>query len=234
MTTRVDEAASDVGLWIARCLGRRDLALLSRDDVAAVSKAVESAPFSIGSVLLRQGEPPRSALIVRSGELELVYRQKRRRVTLGIAREAEVVGDVSVLCETPYTFSAVARSDGAALWVSADQLLRLLRRHPAVALRWLMSVIERMDRATLRLLEVTNLDLRDRVVSFIADELRAIGAVGGAAELPLSQATLASIVGASRQSVNKILHELREEGLLAAGYRRVRIPDVGAFIDHSR
>lgn len=37
-----DGAARDVGLWIARCLGRRDLALLSPDDVAAVSKAVET------------------------------------------------------------------------------------------------------------------------------------------------------------------------------------------------
>lgn len=224
---------SDVGLWVARCLGRRDLALLSPDDVAAVSKAVESVPFSNGTVLLRQGDPPRAALIVRSGELELLYRHRRRRVTLGIAREAEVVGDVSVLCETPYAFSAVARSEGAALWVPADQLLRLLKRHPAVALRWLMSVIERMDRATLRLLEVTNLDLRQRVVSFIADELRAVGVRDGAAELPLSQATLASIVGASRQSVNKILHELREEGLLDAGYRRVKIPDARIFIDRS-
>lgn len=228
-----DGTGSDVGLWVARCLGRRDLALLSRDDVVAVSNAVESVPFSNGSVLLRQGDPPRSALIVRSGELELLYRQKRRRVTLGIAREAEVVGDVSVLCQTPYPFSAVARSEGAALRVAADQLLRLLRRHPAVALRWLMSVIERMDRATLRLLEVTNLDLRQRVVSFIADELRAVGSHDGTAELPLSQATLASIVGASRQSVNKILHELKEEGLLAAGYRRVKIPDARAFIDRS-
>ena len=146
-------------------------------------------------------------------------------MTLGVAREGEVLGDVSLLCGTPYSFGAIARTTGSALRLCGEDLIPLLKHHPAFALRWLMSTVQRVDRTTQRLVEMTGQDLRGRIVAFLADELQARGHTAGESVLPISQETLASMVGASRQSVNRLLGTLREEGLVEAGYGRITVRD---------
>ena len=44
-------------------------------------------------------------------------------------------------------------------------------------------------------------------------------------ELHLSQTSLAGLLGASRQSVNQALSELRSDGAIETGYRVIRIND---------
>lgn len=215
----------DPAHWVARTLGRRDFALLSADDVAALDRALRTERFETGVVLFKQGLPSKAAYILRTGEVELVSTRGRKKITLGVAREGEVLGDVSLLCGTPYSFSAIARTPGSALRLPGEDLIPLLKRHPAIALRWLMSAVQRVDRTTRRLVEMTGQDLRGRVLAFLADELRARGMTEGESIVPIGQETLASMVGASRQSVNRLLGTLRDEGLLEAGYGRLTIRD---------
>jgi len=44
-------------------------------------------------------------------------------------------------------------------------------------------------------------------------------------EVALSQATIATLLGASRQSVNEALNELKRRGQVETGYRLVRVLD---------
>jgi DNA-binding GntR family transcriptional regulator len=45
------------------------------------------------------------------------------------------------------------------------------------------------------------------------------------AEVNLSQATIAALLGVSRQSVNEALGRLRDQGVVETGYRSIRIVD---------
>jgi CRP-like cAMP-binding protein len=53
-------------------------------------------------------------------------------------------------------------------------------------------------------------------------------------EVHLSQATIAGLLGASRQSVNEALAELRERGAVETGYRVIRLVDRAAATAVSR
>lgn len=44
-------------------------------------------------------------------------------------------------------------------------------------------------------------------------------------EVSLSQASIATLLGVSRQSVNEALGELREMGVVETGYRRIKVLD---------
>jgi DNA-binding GntR family transcriptional regulator len=45
-------------------------------------------------------------------------------------------------------------------------------------------------------------------------------------EVNLSQATIAALLGVSRQSVNEALGRLRDQGAVETGYRSIRILDL--------
>jgi CRP-like cAMP-binding protein len=100
-----------------------------------------------------------------------------------------------------------------------DRLLPELSRNPAIFLRWLvagMRQLEGTQRRVLRLMHKT-------VLSQVADLLAADAGRGG--EVLLSQATIATLLGVSRQSVNEALGRLRDQGAVETGYRHIRVLD---------
>lgn len=53
-------------------------------------------------------------------------------------------------------------------------------------------------------------------------------------DAPLTQSDLAAMIGATRQSVNKLLGEFVEEGLLRLDHDTIVVPDVEALVRASR
>jgi CRP-like cAMP-binding protein len=206
--------------WIARTFGRRDFAPLTTADLEVLSAILETRHVEAGQRILSPGQPADAAYIVESGEVELFVRRGGRRVLIGIQRAGGVFGDVPLLCGMPFPFSAVARDESTLLRLERGALLQLLSRHPAIALRWLSSVVRRLELANRRILELAVGDLRARALALFADEL-----VGGAGVVRLTQAEIAALLGATRQSVNRVLGRLTDEGLIRQEYGEIRILD---------
>lgn len=209
--------------WIARDFGRRDMAPLSTEDVNALSQVLEPIRVEAGRKILGPGDPADAAYIVEEGEVELYIRRGGRRALVGIQRAGGVFGDIPLLCEVPFPFSAVARTDALLLKLPRDTLTEVLARHPAIALRWLASVVKRLERANRRIVELTVGSLRARTLALLADEL--VGRDAGERGLRLTQAEVAALLGASRQSVNRALRGLGKEGLVRQRYGAIEIVD---------
>lgn len=207
--------------WIARSFGRRDFAPLTTADLEALCGILETLHVEAGQKILSPGQRADAAYIVQAGEVELFVRRGGRRMLIGIQGAGGVFGDVPLLCEMPFPFSAVARRESTLLRLERGALLELLSRHPAIALRWLSSVVKRLELANRRILELTVGDLRGRALALFADEL-----VGGAGVVRLTQAEIAALLGATRQSVNRVLGKLTDEGLIRQEYGEIEIvPD---------
>ena len=56
-----------------------------------------------------------------------------------------------------------------------------------------------------------------------------VNEAGPRGEVALSQATMATLLGASRQSVNEAVNELKRRGMVETGYRLVRVLDEAAL-----
>ncbi len=91
-----------------------------------------------------------------------------------------------------------------------------------MALRWLVNVVQRLERANRRVVSLTLGDLRSRVLALLADEL--VSTEDGS-DIGLTQAEMAALLGATRQSVNRVLRKLAGEGLLRQRYGKVEIED---------
>lgn len=206
--------------WIASDFGRRDYTPLSAEDVAALTGMLDPVDVPAGQRILSPGEPADRAYIVERGEVELLVRRGGRNSLVSIQRAGGVFGDVPLLCEMPFPFVAVARTDATLLRLDKDGLIALLAARPAIALRWLVNVVRRLERANRRVVELTVGDVRGRVLALLADEV-----LEGPRQsaVTLTQAEIASLLGATRQSVNRVIRRLADEGLVKQRYGELEI-----------
>jgi CRP-like cAMP-binding protein len=162
---RVREAA-----WVARCVGRGDLAPLTADDITALADTLESRTLKPGQVLFSAGMSARIVWIIRSGHVELAVGSGRRRVIVQVLHPGDVDGDIHFLLGMPAPYTARALDDAACLVLSGEALESLLQHRPAIARRWLSSVAARLARSQARILKLLGQTLSQQVAQLLLDE----------------------------------------------------------------
>lgn len=215
--------------WIAKDFGRRNISLFSPADVDALARTLASTTVAAGQRILSPGAPADAAYIVESGEVELRVRRGAHRSVVGIQRTGGVFGDVPLLCDIPFPFAAVARVETTLLRIEKTSLVELLTTHPTIALRWMTSVVRRLEHANRRIVQLTVGDLSARMIVLLASEIADDG--HSRTEVRLTQSELAALLGASRQQVNRVLRELVDGGLLRQQYGGIEVLDPQRLIE---
>ena len=135
------------------------------------------------------------------------------------AGEGAVIGDISMFRDEPYIQSARAVDTVTALRLERQLLLPLLIERPVIALRWLVAGLSQLERTQRRVLGLMHRTVLEQVAGLLLDEADTRD------EIHLSQAAIAHLLGASRQSVNEALAQLRTDGAVETGYRMIRLID---------
>lgn len=167
----------------------------------------------------------RIAMLAASGEEATVAR-------LG---PGECVGDLSLLDGRPRSASATASQATKTLVVTREHFRRWLSERPQAALALLETLSLRLRRTDEALADLAFLDLPQRLAKRLlglAEEQAAAAtkdAPAREARLRVTQSELASMLGVSRESVNKQLNAFAREGWIALGRGAVTVKDAGAL-----
>ncbi|MEA2011358.1 MAG: Crp/Fnr family transcriptional regulator [Actinomycetota bacterium] len=210
--------------WLARSFGRTDYLPLTPDDLNALSAAgtyVEKYP---GTHLIKEGTDSVAAFVIRSGDVELFRSSKSGRLVVGRVGPGAVIGDIAMLRSQPYISSARAVTPVEAFRIDRSKLLPVLMEHPTIAMRWLVAGLNQLEATQRRVLRLMRSTVKEQVAEMVLDESDRYG------ELHLSQASLAGLLGASRQSVNEALSDLRASGAVETGYGVIMLRDRDALV----
>ena len=116
-----------------------------REDLAQV---LEVCRFPAGKLLFNYGDPGDSLYIIRSGEVEVFFKNHTgERVVLEQAGPGDFFGEISLLDHGPRTASVLVTKDLEALQLDRDTLERFLSSHPSAVLD-LLTVMGRRLRWT--------------------------------------------------------------------------------------
>ncbi len=216
----VDNAEQQHFAWLARSFGRTDYLPLTSDDLEALADAGSYVQKYPGTHLFKEGTPADAAYVIQDGEAEL-YRTRGSgaRVVVGRVGSGSVIGDIAMFQETPYISSARATTPLMAFRIERSKLLPILVERPVIAMRWLVAGLNQLEATQRRVIRLLHRTVKEQVAELVLDEADRFG------EVHLSQTSLANLLGASRQSVNQALSELRSSGAIETGYRRVRVVD---------
>lgn len=205
--------------WLAKSFGRTDYLLLTPDDLAALGSAGTYVTKYPGTHLFRGGDDSVAAYVIQRGTVELYRGDREDAMVVARAGAGSVIGDIAMFRTEPYIQSARAVDEVVALRLDRARLMPMLLERPVVALRWLVSGLDQLERTQRRVIGLMHRTVLEQVAGLLLDEADARN------EIHLSQAAIARLLGISRQSVNEALSDLRIRGAVETGYRVIRLVD---------
>jgi CRP-like cAMP-binding protein len=206
---------------------------LSDADTARLLRVSSCREHDLRETVFEPTKDPRSVYLLERG-LVRIYRLSPdgEEATLGYVRPGEVFGELGAFSDRPReSFAQAARP--ARVWrVPCAELRRILDEHPRIALSVTTQIGNRMKRIESRVESLVFRNLRSRVAHILvelAEDFGHEGENGISIDLPLAQQDVARLVGATRQSVNLSLRELREAGLVRQQGGRFEVPSLAAL-----
>jgi CRP-like cAMP-binding protein len=215
MVATLDQHAA----WLAKSLGRTDYLPMRPEDAVALADAGAILNKYKGTHLFREGDLADACFIIEEGDVELYRTSGDDRSVVARIGPGSVVGDIAMFQERPYLSSARAISATKVLRLERDRLIPLLLARPVLAMRWLVNGLSQLESTQRRIIRLMNRTVLEQVAGLLADEADPYG------DVLLSQAAMAELLGASRQSVNEALGALRKAGAIETGYRRITVID---------
>lgn len=169
-----------------------------------------------GTLVAAAGSWVTHVQVVADGEVELMAKLEAGRTTMALVRTGGVIQDIPMLLGKPQPFDVVATRDTEMIALSRQRFSEVLHASPTLAIRWMTSIARRLDEDRRRLVVVTSKPLIAQVAYLLLELAERDSS--GECVVRLTHTTLASLLGARRQSVTRVMLELRRHGLITAGY----------------
>lgn len=189
-------------------------------------KAARIKTFPDRATLCAQGGVVTDVFQIITGEIrKCILTHDGQEILVYVYKPGDLVGDSSVADDDPYSVTIVARGAVTArVWSKKDFAVLRASHHEIESAVSAQS--SRRLRGALKLIEEL---LTQPVAARVASRFLQLSEMGEVtvegADLPLSQADIGLMVGTTRQSVNRVVTELRKLGLIETDYGRVILKD---------
>lgn len=211
------------------------LAILPDDELHGLAGRVRPRQYRAGTIIFHRDDPGTTLHIINSGLVKLVLASAEgREVTVAILGAGDFFGEMSLLDGGARSASALTLEATETLTLDRDHFVAILERHPEVANGLLTVLGNRLRRTDELVQDILFLDLPGRIAKqllALADERGVRTQTGVRIDLRLSQTELASIVGTTRESVNRCLNAFADRGYLSIDRDAITIRNADGLRD---
>ena len=192
---------------------------LPEAELEGLRPALRMRRYAKDDHVFREGDPGSHLYLVASGQVKIGrVGAGGSEIVFALLGPGEVFGELSLFePDGERSADAIALVPTECALLGRDAALAFLRRHPELLLRVIASLIAYIERKDRAMAEVSFLDIPGRIAQRLLDLAASKGepAAGGVLiRVPLSQRTLAAMVGASRENVNRALNRFVELGYI--------------------
>ncbi|MEO8905722.1 MAG: Crp/Fnr family transcriptional regulator [Polyangiaceae bacterium] len=174
--------------------------------------------YSAREVVVWEGETGGTLFLSLTGYFKAITTgSDGKEMLLSVMGPGEVFGELSVLDGQPRSASVVTLEPGELASLERPALFELMATSPRLAIGLIEVLAQRVRTLTKRYETISTLDVPQRLAQVLVSLAQKHGQpVGSSVRIPvrLSQQDLGSMVGATRESVNKQLRKWTESGVL--------------------
>lgn len=179
--------------------------------------------YAAGDKIYTTGDPAESLFFIASGVIKLIVISKSgQQAVIGILKQGDFFGEECLLAWPNRRASATAMSECTVMRVSGSDVVRFLNLATPFSERFVAYLLGRK-------VQVEE-DLADQLLSFsekrLARTLLMLTSIGpepeSQSDLPkITQETLASVVGTTRQRISLLLNKLHDRGSIVYEHGRI-------------
>ncbi len=231
--------SDDPGPLIAALGGMPLFRDLDAADLATLAATVRTRRYARGEVIFHRGDPGDALHIVLTGRVKISSPSDTGvEAILTTLRPGEWFGALALLDGAPRSASATAVGATETLILPRDRFRQLVDDEPSIRDHVLTALAEEMRRLTRHVEELHFLDIAGRIAARLVRlaEEQGIDRDDGEVRLdgPITQGEIAAMVGSTRQSVNKLLGQLVDDGLIRIERDAIVIQDLAALRQAAR
>jgi CRP-like cAMP-binding protein len=206
---------------------------LAEDDLRRVAEVTVQRRFAGGEVVFREGDDSDTCYVVHAGHARAIREHPDgRQITLATFGPGDIFGELAMFDDERRSATVEASDDLEVLGILGGDMRRLLRRHPDMAVKLVISLGRRMRAANERLARQSFQTVQSRVAAVLAQLVEQAQSEGaGARDIPVvaTQADLAKLAGSSRESASRFLAVLERAGVISQGRGRLTVHDPAAL-----
>jgi len=202
---------------------------LSDAELEVLADRLGKRTFGRGVIIFHKDSPGNILYIIEAGKVRIfVLSESGQEISFRIYGTGEVFGELSMLDGLPRSAGAVAMEETHVLTLQREDFMELLEAYPHLAKGVIATLTARVRYTTQYAENLTFLDVEGRVAQRLlelADQYGIQTAGGLEVAVQLTQSDLASLVGATRERVNKVLGAFRDQGLIELDVDKLVIRD---------
>ena len=178
-------------------------------------------------LIFLQGDPGQHFFIILDGKVKIFLQDARgREVILVVLGKEDFFGEMSLFDGQARSASAQAQQETRVFSISHHEFNRFLEQAPKVSLKMLRFLSERLRHADAIIENLALLSVKGRLARLLADW----GAKDGKSidgqtvfRLPMPKTEIAQMLGTSRETVSRMMSELKDEGVVDLDGNTVRV-----------
>ena len=212
-------------------------AMLGEDDLRAISGDFRARTYGKKEIIFHQGDASHDFYLIMSGKVRIFCNSPSGNETsIRVLTAREIIGEFALIDGQPRSATAQAITNCTLIELRQEILLKCLREMPDFSMALLRLLVQKLRWITEYAETIAQYDIGGRLLHIILFYNTRIGKEiekGKCYELDLglNQGDLASMVGARREWVNRLLVQWREQGLIDFHQGRITILDLPAVED---
>jgi CRP/FNR family transcriptional regulator, cyclic AMP receptor protein len=193
---------------------------LSTAELVGLAALMRPRPYAKDEVIYLRGDPGTAFYVIATGKVKIALTSPDgKELILRRLGSGGFHGELALLDDEPRSADAIATEPSVLLVLQRDAFRHFLADHAAVATKLLGTVSQYLRRNADLIQDATFLDVPARLARILLE----LAGEPGATELPppgavipdrMKQGELASLVGATRESINKWLGAFEKQGLI--------------------
>jgi CRP/FNR family transcriptional regulator, cyclic AMP receptor protein len=206
---------------------------LRPEELARVAASASVTHYKSQQTIFQKGDPGASMMAVVSGRVKIcAFSVEGKEIVLNYIDRGSMFGEISLLDGQPRSADAVAIEQTELLVLERNRVLPILTANPEIIAQVLSVLCQRLRQTSEALEDALLRDVSCRVARGLLRLARAFGKPvpkGLRLDIQISQQQLGSVIGITRESVNKVITEWSRAGYLSVDNRYITILDRDAL-----
>lgn len=203
---------------------------LEEEDLQTLASIVSRKQYGKKETLFHQGDPGEEFLILTEGSVKVeLMNAEGKELTLTILTPYQFLGELALLDDVPRSATVISMEQSHLLSINKRDFARLLESYPRMSVPMLRQLTRRVRVLTDDIASMAFLDSYSRVTRKLLNLAEEMGQSTPEGNIlidqPLTHQQLANLVGTTRETVTKILNEMKDNGLLSIRRHRITILD---------